>query len=807
MRMTLVREIIAVAITVAAGFGLLSLMTYHPGDPSWTVATGEDVRNAAGPVGAYVADLLLHFLGVGAYLLLVGGAVQGLRHLLGGWPRSRALGRWLGFTIALATAAGLLHVGWAPPPQPLEATGTGGIVGYLVGGGLIPFLNVPGTALALTGGLLMGLTAATGQPWLELLEWIGRSVTEGAGQALAAVRRGSGRLARAVQAPLRGPQRLPRWSQPGAPAISEEPLPESSPASAPQDEPEPGTAPVAMEPEPALAPAPEVEVREPADALVPAEATATEPAALPEAEPADAEPPEAAPEPWAETAPASEGESVPDPAESPFPPLELLDAAAARLPAERAEGLEEQARLLEQRLADFKVTAHVVDYHSGPVVTRFELELAPGTKVSKVTNLSKDLARSLSVRSVRVVENVPGKPVIGLEVPRNQREMVRIREVLESPAFTDAESPLTLALGADIAGAPVVTDLGSMPHLLVAGTTGAGKSVGINGMLLSLVYKASPEDVRLILVDPKMLELSVYDGIPHLLAPVVTDMSEAANAFKWCIAEMERRFSLMAHAGVRSLSAFNQRIRDARAAGDPMRGPSPDGVHEGPELEPQPWIVVVVDELADLMMVAGKQVEESITRLAQKARAAGIHLVLATQRPSVDVLTGLIKANIPARIAFQVNQRVDSRTILDQGGAEQLLGKGDMLFFPASYSAPRRVHGAFVDDHEVERVVTHLKEVGAPEYDESVLSDPDEGSSAAEGGGGEDAESDPLYDQAVKIVTESRRASISNVQRRLRVGYNRAARLIDAMEAAGVVGPQQSNGSRDVLAPPPVDNG
>jgi S-DNA-T family DNA segregation ATPase FtsK/SpoIIIE len=487
--------------------------------------------------------------------------------------------------------------------------------------------------------------------------------------------------------------------------------------------------------------------------------------------------------------------------------LELLDASGQRTSGEREEGLEEQARLLEQRLADFNIKAQVVDYHSGPVVTRFELELAPGTKVSKVTNLAKDLARSLSVRSVRVVENVPGKPVIGLEVPRTQREMVRIREVLESPAFYEAESPLTLALGADIAGAPVVTDLGAMPHLLVAGTTGAGKSVGINGMLLSLVYKASPEEVRLILVDPKMLELSVYDGIPHLLAPVVTDMSEAANAFKWCIAEMERRFSLMAHVGVRSLSAFNQRVRDAREAGDPLRGPSTDGIHEGPELEPQPWIVVVVDELADLMMVAGKQVEESITRLAQKARAAGIHLVLATQRPSVDVLTGLIKANIPARIAFQVNQRVDSRTILDQGGAEHLLGKGDMLFFPASYGAPRRVHGAFVDDHEVERVVGHLKAMGAPEYDESVLDDPEEGGASGEGGGGEDAESDPLYDQAVRIVTESRRASISNVQRRLRVGYNRAARLIDAMESTGVVGPQQSNGSREVLAPPPAETG
>jgi len=765
MRITLLREIIAVAILMATGFGLLALATYHPGDPAWTVAADDPVRNSAGPVGAYVADLLLSFLGLGAYLLVAGVAVQGFRQLFGGWSRLQALGRWLGMAAGLVAGSGLLHLGWTPPPEPLGETGTGGILGYLVGGGLIPFLNVPGTALALTGFLLMGLTAATGRPWLELLEWIGRAVTEGTARAGKAM----GGMLGALAAPFRIRVRLPRiprkqgrTAEPESLEVRPDPVPEPVPPKKPTSR---------SRPEP------------------------------------ESEPVEAEPEPRQE--PVSPREEVPPPtaSDSPFPPLELLDANGQRSSGEGEEGLEEQARLLEQRLADFNITAHVVDYHSGPVVTRFELELAPGTKVSKVTNLAKDLARSLSVRSVRVVENVPGKPVIGLEVPRAQREMVRVREVLESPAFYEAESPLTLALGADIAGAPVVTDLGAMPHLLVAGTTGAGKSVGINGMLLSLVYKASPEEVRLILVDPKMLELSVYDGIPHLLAPVVTDMSEAANAFKWCIAEMERRFSLMAHVGVRSLSAFNQRVRDARETGDPLRGPSTDGIHEGPELEPQPWIVVVVDELADLMMVAGKQVEESITRLAQKARAAGIHLVLATQRPSVDVLTGLIKANIPARIAFQVNQRVDSRTILDQGGAEQLLGKGDMLFFPASYGAPRRVHGAFVDDHEVERVVGHLKAMGAPEYDEAVLNDPEEGGSSGDGAGGEDAESDPLYDQAVRIVTESRRASISNVQRRLRVGYNRAARLIDAMEATGVVGPQQSNGSREVLAPPPAETG
>lgn len=768
MRVSLLREMASVVLLVATGFALLALFSFDPEDPGWTVAATRPVANAGGPVGAYLADVLLRFLGFGAYFLVLGTALQGLRHLHGQWGPARTLGRWGGLTAALVALSGILHLVPADAPGWLGETGSGGIVGHLLGRLLMPYLYLAGTGLALGGLLVAGLAAAAGRPWLELLEAIGRRAVDAGKRCTRAVE-AAGRAASRVLAGLLGILRVPAsLPRPRLPRITvprplwlrqrPEPVPESG-GPVPEDPFEP--APAKPEPQPTPAPAPK---------------------------------------------PARSPKKGKDKGNAPFPPLELLDPAASPDDSTLDNGLEEQARLLEQRLADFNVTAEVVEYHSGPVVTRFELELAPGTKVSKVSNLAKDLARSLSVHSVRVVENVPGKPVIGLEVPRAKRQMVGIRELVESQAFRDSASPLTLALGADIAGQPVVTDLGAMPHLLVAGTTGAGKSVGINAMLLSLVYKATPEEVRLILVDPKMLELSVYDGIPHLLAPVVTDMSEAANAFKWCIAEMERRFQLMAHVGVRSLSAYNQRVRDAAAAGDPLRGPSPDGIHEGDPLEPQPWIVVVVDELADLMMVAGKQVEESITRLAQKARAAGVHLILATQRPSVDVLTGLIKANIPARIAFQVNQRVDSRTILDQGGAEQLLGKGDMLFFPASLSTPQRVHGCFVDDHEVERVVSHLKAVGAPEYDESVLADRDEGAGGAgEAGEGADAEADPLYDQAVRVVTESRRASISNVQRRLRVGYNRAARLIDAMEQAGVVGPQQSNGSREVLAPPPAD--
>jgi S-DNA-T family DNA segregation ATPase FtsK/SpoIIIE len=504
-----------------------------------------------------------------------------------------------------------------------------------------------------------------------------------------------------------------------------------------------------------------------------------------------------------------------------LPPLNLLDDPPPSEPSYSAEALEALSRLVEMKLKDFGIEAEVVAVQPGPVVTRFELRPAPGIKASAITSLAKDLARALSVLSVRVVEVIPGKNVMGLEIANEKREIVTLGEILRSKAYDDMPSPLALALGKDIAGQPAVADLTRMPHLLIAGTTGSGKSVAINAMVLSLLYKSTAEHVRMIMIDPKMLELSVYEGIPHLLAPVVTDMKQAANALRWCVVEMDRRYRLMAALGVRNIVGFNRKVKEANDSGKPIRDPvmmemaSNDPTFDQsqiPNLMPLPYIVVIIDELADLMMIVGKKVEELIARLAQKARASGIHLVLATQRPSVDVITGLIKANIPTRVAFQVSSRVDSRTILDQMGAETLLGHGDMLYLPSGTSLPTRCHGAFVSDQEVHRVVAALKTGTPPNYIEDVLSGPrtpipgissddgDEGVGGVSAGGEQDA----LYDEAVKIVTQERKPSISYVQRRLKIGYNRAARLLEQMEASGVVGPLQSNGSREVLAPAPA---
>jgi S-DNA-T family DNA segregation ATPase FtsK/SpoIIIE len=502
----------------------------------------------------------------------------------------------------------------------------------------------------------------------------------------------------------------------------------------------------------------------------------------------------------------------------PMPPLELLDPPTNSGPRGYSNSeLESLSRLLELKLADFGITAEVMSVYPGPVVTRFEIQPAAGVKVSRISNLAKDLARSLAVNSVRVVEVIQGKSVVGIEIPNADRQTVNFKDVLSSNAFDEAKSPLTLALGHDIAGSPVVADLGKMPHVLVAGTTGSGKSVGVNCMLVSLLYKATPDDLRLILVDPKMLELSVYDGIPHLLTPVITDMKDAANGLRWCVAEMERRYKLMSLLGVRNLAGYNRKVKDAEKAGTPIEDPLwiPDPVLEltgeeqsAPALTTLPSIVVVIDEFADMMMIVGKKVEELIARIAQKARAAGIHLVLATQRPSVDVITGLIKANIPSRMAFSVSSKIDSRTILDQGGAEQLLGYGDMLYLPSGSSTPTRVHGAFCSDDEVHRVVADWRRRGTPDYIDGLL---DEGGQTpvtaqelqSAASSEEDPESDALYDEAVHYVCSSRRASISSVQRKLRIGYNRAARLIETMEAAGVVSAMGTNGQREVLAPPP----
>jgi len=497
-----------------------------------------------------------------------------------------------------------------------------------------------------------------------------------------------------------------------------------------------------------------------------------------------------------------------------LPPLSLLDDPPPQKPGYSEESLEAMSRLVELKLKDFNIDVEVVSVLPGPIITRFELDPAPGVKVSQISNLAKDLARSLSVVSVRIVEVIPGKSFIGLEIPNENRELVTLGEILKSRAYDELASPLTLALGKDISGGPVVADLSQMPHLLIAGTTGSGKSVAINAMVLSLLYKARPEHVRLIMVDPKMLELSVYEGIPHLLTPVVTDMKEAANALRWCVGEMDRRYRLMAALGVRNIGGYNRKVGEAIDAGEPILDPvfkppelvDPDKPVVHPTLTPLPFIVIIIDELADMMMIVGKKVEELIARLAQKARASGIHMLLATQRPSVDVITGLIKANIPTRIAFQVSAKVDSRTILDQMGAEQLLGHGDMLYLPPGTSLPTRVHGAFVSDQEVHRVVRNLKKSGTPRYIDEILqvpTSPIPGLAGLEGmpGDSTDAEQDPLYDQAVKIVVDTRKASISGVQRRLKIGYNRAARMVETMEEAGLVGPLQSNGTREILIP------
>jgi S-DNA-T family DNA segregation ATPase FtsK/SpoIIIE len=487
--------------------------------------------------------------------------------------------------------------------------------------------------------------------------------------------------------------------------------------------------------------------------------------------------------------------------DSTLPPLHLLDQAVQHVEVVSADTLEFTSRLIERKLKDFGVEVKVVAAYPGPVITRYEIEPAVGVKGSQITNLVKDLARALSVVSIRLVETIPGRAYMALELPNSKRQMVRLSEILSSQVYADMGSMLTIAMGKDISGKPVVADLAKMPHVLVAGTTGSGKSVAINAMILSLLYKGTPQQVRLLLIDPKMLELSVYEGIPHLLAPVVTDMRQAASALNWCVQEMERRYRLMSALGVRNIAGYNQKVRDAIKDRQPLNNPF-TVTPENPEpLEELPLIVVFIDELADMMMVVGKKVEELVARLAQKARASGIHLVLATQRPSVDVITGLIKANVPTRVAFQVSSKIDSRTILDQMGAETLLGQGDMLYLPPGTGFPQRVHGAFVSDQEVHRVAEYLKAQGSPQYVEGVLNSLEESEGNGDGMVSMDAEADPLYDQAVEIVLKSRRASISQVQRHLRIGYNRAARLVEQMEAAGLVSPMQSNGNREVIAP------
>ena len=735
-------------LSATALYLLISLASYSPADPGWSHAGPvAAVRNAGGVAGAWFADVFLYLFGYMAYLFPVMVAYSGWLVYKGRRPDGQwdlhVLGlRWLGFGVTVAAGCGLatLHFGTAPAHLPLNA---GGILGDLVGKGLADPFSFLGATLFLLALFLAGVTLFTGLSWLGLMDRTGRLTLTliGRGRYLL------GRLREYIEG------RRARRQREETVKVEQKRTETRKPVRI-----------------------------EPVIKQLPASERAEKERQVPLFEP---------------------------PADSELPPLSLLDEPRPGQEGYSHEALEAMSRLVERKLADFGVDVEVVAVHPGPVITRFELQPGPGVKVSQVSNLAKDLARALAAISVRVVEVIPGKSVLGLEIPNEQREVVALSEIIRSQEYDKAGSPLTLALGKDIGGAPIVVDLARMPHLLVAGTTGSGKSVAINAMVLSLLYKTLPTDVRLIMIDPKMLELSVYEGIPHLLTPVVTDMKEAANALRWCVGEMERRYKLMAALGVRNIASYNRKVKEAQDRGEPLTDPlykpeeALDPEAPPPTLAPLPFVVVIVDELADMMMVVGKKVEELIARLAQKARAAGIHLILATQRPSVDVITGLIKANIPTRIAFQVSSRVDSRTILDQQGAEQLLGHGDMLYLAPGTGVPTRVHGAFVSDQEVHKVVEHLKRHAEPEYIEEILQGAGPGAELPGEGGEADAEADPLYDEAVRIVTESRRASISGVQRRLKIGYNRAARMIEQMENAGIVGPLQSNGGREVIAPPP----
>ncbi|WMS88091.1 DNA translocase FtsK [Pleionea litopenaei] len=747
------REGAVICMGTLAVFLLLALITYHPQDPGWSyTGSGDVIHNSAGRAGAWLADVFLQLFGYLAYVFPF--MVSYLAYLV---FRERKLIerhdwhywalRGAGFILTLLAGTAIAALNFEDPIIQPSYT-SGGVFGQMFGDFLFAAFNALGTTLVLLALFLTGFTLFTGLSWFRLMDVIGAKVIGGI-----------------------------EWVQLKLAERREQKTEEK-----------------------------EVKIKKETRQKAIAEAQVKRETR----QPIRIEPVVSKIEPSTRAVKEKQQKLFDEPVEGELPNMNLLDEPQPAKHQISEESLEAMSRLVELKLADFGVQAQVVAVNPGPVITRYELDLAPGVKVSKITALAKDLARALASVSVRVVEVIPGKPYIGIELPNEHREMVRLKEVVGSKEFDNSRSNLSMALGKDISGNPVVIDLAKMPHLLVAGTTGSGKSVGLNAMLVSILYKSTPEDVRFIMIDPKMLELSVYDGIPHLLAPVVTDVKESANALRWSVAEMERRYRLMAAMGVRNLAGFNRKIKDAIKAGQPLTDPlwtnTDDMSDHPPELTTLPQIVIVIDELADMMMIVGKKVEELIARIAQKARAAGIHLILATQRPSVDVITGLIKANVPSRIAFQVSSRIDSRTILDQMGAEHLLGQGDMLYLPAGKNIPERVHGAFVDDDEVHRVVADWQKRGEPDFEEAITSGVSETEMMGIPKGSDEeasAERDELYDQAVAIVTESRRASISGIQRRLKIGYNRAARMIEEMEAAGVVSEMQSNGMREVLAPPP----
>lgn len=769
------RETALLGFIVVALFYLISLISFSHEDAGWSHSgTGMVISNAGGMVGAWLADFSLSFFGVVAFSFPVIIFWQGylfFTNKIAGAVGFMKYMRWMGLVAMVMSASTFcfLHILRCQIELPRNS---GGIIGQELGEASIITFGNSGATLLLIAVFFSGLTLYTHISWVKLMEIVGRNTL--------------------VFSMLCYKETALLWERITA---RKEVTYENEQTNA--------------EPK-GIANVTRFEIPEPAKPKVKAKQA-------PVITFAESTPEVIIPEQLLAQAVVSkkvQTDLFKDVEPGALPDSELLDLRSVSVRSYSNDELEDMSRLVEQSLQDFNVVVEVTAVLPGPVITRFEMQPAAGVKVSRISSLAKDLARALSVTSVRIVEVIAGKSVIGLEIPNQEREMVCFRKGLESSKFIKAKSPLSLFLGKDIAGSPVVADLAKMPHLLVAGTTGSGKSVAINTMILSMLYKATPDDVRMIMIDPKMLELSVYDGIPHLLTPVVTDMKDAANALRWAVAEMERRYKLMSKVGVRNLAGFNKLVSDAEERGEPIQDPMysyTTELAEGesiPTLSTLPNIVVVVDELADMMMIVGKKVEELIARLAQKARAAGIHLILATQRPSVDVLTGLIKANVPSRLSFQVSSRIDSRTVLDQGGAEFLLGNGDMLFMPSGTNIPMRAHGAFVDDHEVHHVVEFLKKTAPANYLDEIMqeySETNEGTFVA-GQDAVDAEMDDLYDQAVAFVTESRKASISSVQRRFKVGYNRAASMIEAMEMAGVVSPAEGSGMRQVLAPPAMQD-